>query len=51
MNNENKTVTIEDNVMYYYYVSGVKYWTPSSVFAQSLAIFYGNENVYVEKIN
>lgn len=51
MNNENKTVTTEDNVMYYYYVSGVKYWTPSSVFAQSRAMFYDDGNVYVEKIN
>jgi len=50
MNNENKTVTTEDKVIYYYYVSGVKYWTPSPTFAQSRAMFYGDGNVYVEKI-
>jgi hypothetical protein len=48
---ENKTVTMEENVMYYYYVSGVKYWTPNPAFAGARAIFYDNGNVYVEKIS
>jgi len=50
MENKNKTVTMEDNVMYYYYVSGVKYWTPSPAFAEARAMFYDDGNVYVEKI-
>ena len=50
MSNENNTVNIEDNVIYFYYVNGEKFWTPNPTFAQSRSNTYGDGKVYVQKV-
>lgn len=49
MNNENKSVIMEDNTIYYYFINSVKYWTPNYIFAQSRATYHSDGNVYMEK--
>ena len=43
------TEVIENIIFYYVDQNGKKYYTPSVVYAEIRADFYGTKNVYIEK--
>lgn len=51
MSEENNAIEIKENVIYYYYGNGTKFYTSNLSFAETRSTYYGSNEVYVEKLN
>lgn len=44
-----ETKILENIIFFYYDKNGIKYCTPNASFAHARSIYFGTNNVYVEK--
>ena len=47
---KDENINNEQAEVYFYYGDGIRFCTTNYTFANARAVFYGTDNVYVEKI-